>query len=214
MMPDFSLEDSIAGTVCGLDEVGRGPLAGPVVAACVHIPDRVREMSFMALVQDSKKLSKKRLEELSALIREHCAFAICESSPSEIDQINILQASLKSMRQAYAEMQLRADHALVDGRQTPSHMPCAVTPVIKGDSKSKSIAAASILAKHHRDEIMKRLAEEFPHYGWERNAGYPTREHVAAINKHGVTRHHRKSFRPVAEFLACGETSCQTRFAV
>lgn len=204
-MPDFSLEQSISGNVCGLDEVGRGPLAGPVVAACVYVPEEAYALPFVSEIKDSKKLSKTKLAELYALITEHFTHAICEVSPQEIDQINILQASLLAMKNAYTQVSCTAlHHALVDGRQIPKGLPCGATPVIKGDNISTSIAAASVIAKVHRDRTMKKLAEAHPHYGWESNAGYPSPQHLAAIDVHGITEHHRKSFAPVKNFLEFG----------
>ncbi|MCB1531276.1 MAG: ribonuclease HII [Alphaproteobacteria bacterium] len=205
-MPDFSLEDAIDGPVCGLDEVGRGPLAGPVVAACVYIPDHVRPLPFIGEIRDSKKLSEAKLESLNTLISEHCAFAVTEITPQEIDEINILQASLKAMATSLERMSVSIRHALVDGNRCPAHMPCPATPVVKGDSVSTSIAAASIIAKAHRDRIMRALAQEHPHYGWESNVGYPSPQHLAGIDAHGITNHHRKSFAPVRNFIEFGST--------
>lgn len=199
-MPDFSLENEIGGLVCGLDEVGRGPLAGPVVAACAYVPDDIREMDFIDEIQDSKKLSKSKLLRLYGLITEHCTYGIGQCSPAEIDEMNILQASLEAMRRSYVDMGLECGHALVDGNKLPD-MPCPASAVVKGDGKSVSIAAAAIVAKVTRDRIMAELAADFPHYGWERNAAYPTAEHKAALLEHGVTPHHRKSFAPVRRLL-------------
>lgn len=211
--PDFSLENSIEGIVCGLDEVGRGPLAGPVVAACVYIPKEKYKLDFVAEITDSKKLAFLKLEELSARISEHFHFSIAEVSPQEIDEINILQASLKAMRKAFDKTGVAARHALVDGNHCPK-LPCPAMPVIKGDSISVSIAAASILAKVYRDRLMEKLAAEHPHYGWESNAGYPTRDHLAAIDRHGITSHHRRSFAPVRNFIEFGRTERQAEMAV
>lgn len=198
--PDFSFEDGIGGIVCGLDEVGRGPLAGPVVAACVIIPSHLRELSFISEIRDSKKLSSRKLEQLSAQIIETLPHTIAEISPAEIDRINILQASLQAMALACRKIGA-VDHALVDGNKAPALLPCPATTVIKGDSRSVTIAAASIIAKVYRDRLMERLSAEFPHYGWERNAGYPTADHLAAITRHGITPHHRQSFGPVRRFI-------------
>ena len=196
-MPDFTLEDAHGGLVCGLDEVGRGPLAGPVVAACVYISAECRTLPFIGDIKDSKKLRHPKRLSLDALIRQHCAWGIGQCEPEEIDAINILQASLKAMERAYAAMNAPADLALIDGNRLPKSLPCAGKAVVKGDGISTSIAAASIVAKVHRDKIMGQLAAEFPQYGWERNAAYPTAEHLAAIQIHGVTPHHRRSFGPV-----------------
>ena len=222
--PDFSIEDGFDGPVCGLDEAGRGPLAGPVVAACVYIPPDLRAAEWMTHVTDSKKLSHIKLEMLYAAITENCAFGIAEIAPQEIDRINILQASLKAMEisfSSFLHMQesisamapgpsmdpgLRRDdgngwHALIDGNRIPANLPCRASAIVKGDSKSKSIAAASILAKVTRDRIMRKLAAEFPHYGWDSNVGYPTEAHRNAISLYGITIHHRRSFEPVKGFL-------------
>ena len=198
-MTDFSLEDQCDGIVCGLDEVGRGPLAGPVVAACVVIPKDKRMLDFISEIQDSKKLSAKKREELYDKITTHFPYAISEITPEEIDDINILQASLKAMKTAHDTLD-NIEYALVDGNKAPQ-LSSQTTTVIKGDSKSKTIAAASIIAKVHRDRIMLTLSKQYPHYGWSNNSGYPTKQHRAAIQEHGITPHHRKSFAPVRNFI-------------
>ena len=198
-MPDFSYEDKCDGIVCGLDEVGRGPLAGPVVAACVVIPRDMRELNFVTDLNDSKKLSLKKREYLYDKIMEHFPCAITEISPQEIDEINILQASLKAMKLAHDNVG-NIEYALVDGNKAPD-LNSQITTIVKGDSKSKSIAAASIIAKVHRDRIMCELDKEFPHYGWANNAGYPTKQHREALETHGITTHHRKSFAPVRRII-------------
>ncbi|MCC6598264.1 MAG: ribonuclease HII [Alphaproteobacteria bacterium] len=199
--PDFCLEDGFNGPVCGLDEVGRGPLAGPVVAACVHIPEDSRTLPFVPRIRDSKKLSTIKLGELNTLIRQHCLWSIAEIGPEEIDEINILQASLKAMRLACAGAGQTFAHALVDGNRTPHALPCPASAIIGGDARSISIAAASIIAKAHRDALMRELHAQHPYYGWDRNAGYPTAEHREAIMRHGITRHHRRSFGPVRGYI-------------
>ncbi len=198
-IPDFSLEDQYDGVVCGTDEVGRGPLAGPVVAACVVIPQHLRGLSFVKEIKDSKKLSHAKRYKLFEAITENFPFALSEISPMKIDEINILQASLLAMKNACESVE-GIDHALVDGNKAPN-LSCAITTVVKGDSKSVSIAAASIVAKVHRDQIMTKLALEYPAYGWESNAGYPTKVHIAALEQHGITKHHRKSCGPVRKLL-------------
>ena len=198
-IPDFSLEDQYDGIVCGTDEVGRGPLAGPVVAACVVIPQHLRSLPFVKEIKDSKKLSHTKRCKLFEAITEHFPYAISEISPAKIDEINILQASLLAMKTSCEEIG-EIDHALVDGNKAPD-LSCSITTVIKGDSKSISIAAASIIAKVHRDQIMTKLALEYPYYGWESNAGYPTKAHIAALEQHGITPHHRKSFSPVRRIM-------------
>lgn len=227
--PDFLIEDQFTGNVCGLDEVGRGPLAGPVVAACVIIPRNERHHDFIADIRDSKKLSFKKLVYLNDKIIEHFPHTITEISPQEIDEINILQASLKAMQQAFFSLchperrdavpqskdlslagkrdpsiLLRYSRddivAFVDGNKAPK-LPCPVTTIVKGDSKSVTIAAASIIAKVYRDRLMTRLALEYPYYGWERNVGYPAPEHLAALKNHGITPHHRKTYAPVRRII-------------
>lgn len=197
-MPDFAYEDRHEGLVCGLDEVGRGPLAGPVVAACVVIPHDQRHHDFIRGINNSKKLSKQKRAALSKLILSLFPSAIVEIGIAEIDRINILQASLLAMRQSCERVHQREplSHALVDGNKSPQ-LPCPSTTIVKGDDKSISIAAASIIAKVHRDTLMENLAKQFPHYGWEKNAGYPTADHIAALDRHGITMHHRRSFGPV-----------------
>jgi len=202
-MPDFSFENQHTGLICGIDEVGRGPLAGPVVAACVVIPTEKRELDFIQQINDSKKLSDSKKEYLYNCITKHCLYAVHEISPQEIDQINILQASLKAMKESYNALSTKFEitHALIDGNKAPE-MPCPTTTVVKGDSKSKTIAAASIIAKVHRDRIMKELSKEYPQYGWDKNAAYPTKQHREAILQYGITPHHRRSFRPVANMVS------------
>jgi ribonuclease HII len=215
MVPDFSIESSINGDVYGLDEVGRGPLAGPVVAGCVYIPLEKRTLDFVSSIRDSKTLSEKKLHALDDQIRAHFIWGIGECSPQEIDNINILQASFLAMERAFLNMKEAPSPqwgegwgegdkitALIDGHILPKSFPCPARAIKKGDSLSISIAAASIIAKVARDKIMSDLAQMHPYYGWERNAGYPTAEHIAALNLHGVTDHHRRSFGPVQEALS------------
>ncbi len=203
-MPDFSLEERYGNLVCGLDEVGRGPLAGPVVTACVYIPLEKRTLPFIAGLRDSKALSRTRLEYLEPFIKTHCIWAVAECSVEEIDRLNILQASLHAMEKSFAKLpaEICKDmSALIDGNHLPKNLPCPAYPVIKGDSISTSIAAASILAKLTRDRIMEKLHIQYPHYGWNTNVGYPSPAHKKALIEHGVTPHHRKTFAPVREQL-------------
>lgn len=190
--------------VCGIDEVGRGPLAGPVVASCVYIPEQKRRKHFLRDVNDSKKLPAKAREVLYESIREHCLYGIGVVTSEEIDTFNIHHATLLAMSRAYEALHndfgIRPEVALVDGRFKPK-IPCNCEAITKGDSISITIAAASIFAKVTRDRMMARLHEEFPYYGWERNAGYGTPEHLAGIKIYGVTPHHRRSFAPVREAL-------------
>lgn len=200
LQPDFSYEDRYEGPVCGLDEVGRGPLAGPVVAACVHIPHAQRRLEFVSHIRDSKKLSPQKLEMLYASITEHFVWAVAEVSPQEIDRINILQASLKAMALAMQASEKTYAHALVDGNKLPV-LPCPASAIIKGDSHSVSIAAASIVAKVTRDRMMHALHLEYPYYGWDRNAGYPVKAHLQAIERYGITPQHRRSYAPVQRYI-------------
>jgi ribonuclease HII len=185
--------------IAGIDEVGRGPLAGPVVAACVHIPDMT--LPWLGEVTDSKKLTKLKRNKLAALIQDHCVWSIAEISPREIDEMNILQATMRAMENAAHGLSIAPDKIYVDGNRLPPKLPCMAEAVIKGDSKVKEIACASIIAKVYRDDIMERLSNEHPHYGWESNAGYGSAKHLDAIALHGVTIHHRQSFAPVRNKL-------------
>ena len=204
-MPDFALEDFHGGRVWGVDEVGRGPLAGPVVAAVVYIPPEKRGHPVWRDVQDSKKLSPVRREVLFEVIKGQCVYGLGEASVAEIDQINILQATFLAMRRAM-DMVIAANSPpdpflLIDGNRRPKDWPWECQPVVKGDSKSVSIAAASILAKVTRDRMMSQLAQDFPAYGWDRNAGYGTPEHLDALATHGITPHHRTSFSPITQMI-------------
>jgi len=195
--PDFSFETRIGGRVAGVDEVGRGPLAGPVVAAAVvlqagHVPPGLN---------DSKKLSEKRRIQLADLLNNCAEVSIGIATVEEIDQINILHASLLAMTRAIEGLKAAPDHALIDGNFTPNGLRIPATPIIKGDGISLSIAAASIVAKTCRDATMCALAQQYPGYGWDRNAGYPTREHKEALLNLGVTPHHRRSFKPIHNIL-------------
>ena len=216
-MPDFSLEQDLeqelratGGTprglrVIGLDEAGRGPWAGPVVAAAVWLSPPELPKALVGGLDDSKKLSAKAreqlFEELRALGAGRAAIGEGRASVGEIDRLNILQASLLAMQRAAAALAIAADGALVDGRQIPT-LACPARAVVKGDGRSLSIAAASVIAKVSRDRSMAALAAEHPGYGWERNQGYGTAEHRAGIARLGITPHHRRSFRPIREALA------------
>lgn len=176
--------------ICGVDEAGRGPLAGPVCAAAVILPEHLE----IPGLNDSKKLSDKRRRELFPVIREQAlAYGIGFASQEEIDEINILQATFLAMRRALDQLQVRPDLALIDGdRQTDFGLPCKT--IIKGDSLSASIAAASVLAKVSRDDVMLQLAEQYPGYGFEIHKGYGTKAHYAALEALGPSPIHRKSF--------------------
>ena len=192
-MPDFSHETRLGGLVAGVDEAGRGPLAGPVVAAAAILPQNLPE-NLAAQINDSKTLTPaKRLEILAALHAAGAQFAVAAASVTEIERINILQASLLAMRRAITRLPCAPDHVLVDGNKLPlCAIPC--TAIIGGDAICLSIAAASIAAKVLRDRLMLRLAARYPAYGWAQNAGYAAALHRAAILSHGPTPHHRMSF--------------------
>lgn len=183
--------------VCGVDEVGRGPLAGPVVACAVCLPVDMPKKVTRRL-KDSKQIEREEREELSAILREMVAYCVGQADVEEIDRINILRASHLAMLRAYEGLPSRPGYALVDGNQAPN-LPCPITCIIGGDAISLSIAAASIIAKVARDQIMRELAVTHPVYGWETNVGYSTRGHLTALKEHGPTPYHRRSFRPVYE---------------
>lgn len=187
--------------VAGTDEVGRGCLAGPVVACCLCFKENVPN-ELLSQIRDSKKLSPKKREILAEQIKQHAYYKIAEISVEIIDEINILQASLKAMEQAYIELshEIKPKFLIIDGNKNIKIDIPSFT-VIKGDDKSLSIAGASILAKVHRDQLMKELAVDSPHYDWENNAGYGTKKHLAGIQKQGITNHHRKSFAPVKNWI-------------
>jgi ribonuclease HII len=194
-MPNFAREAALGDLVCGIDEVGRGPLAGPVVAAAVILDRRRMPRSLRTGIDDSKKLTPAEREEYATALRSCALIALGAAAVSEIDRINILRASLLAMRRAVAALPERPTAALVDGNQAPS-LPCPVYTVIGGDGLSLSIAAASIIAKVARDRLMQRLALRYEGYGWATNVGYGTPEHQAAIVRLGLTPHHRLSFQP------------------
>lgn len=181
--------------ICGVDEAGRGPLAGPVTAAAVILPEDIPR-AIKSEIRDSKKMTTKQREDLFEPIRQICIYAIAEANVAEIAQYNILWASMLAMKRAVENLPVQSHIALIDGNRSPQ-LFCKAVPIIKGDDKSLSIAAASILAKVTRDRLMKKLAVEHPGYGWERNAGYGTAEHLAALKHLGKTIWHRDSFAPV-----------------
>ena len=175
----------------GCDEAGRGPLAGPVFAAAVILPADF----YHPLLNDSKKMTEKAREQLRPIIeREALAWAVEEVSAEEIDAINILNASIAGMQRAVRKLKIKPEFLLIDGNRFKPFDDYRYQCVVKGDATFASIAAASVLAKTYRDEHMRLLAQEFPQYGWEKNMGYPTKEHIEAIIRHGYTPHHRKSF--------------------
>lgn len=196
-MPLFSQLEAEEGLICGVDEAGRGPLAGPVSAAAV-ILDPARPLDGL---NDSKKLSERQRERLAPLIRERAlAWSVAYASAAEIDSLNILQATLLAMRRAVVGLDIRPDRVLVDGLYCPD-TGIASLAIVKGDAKVAAIAAASILAKTARDQLMLQLHEQYPHYGFAIHKGYPTAAHLAALREHGVSDVHRRSFKPVRESL-------------
>lgn len=196
--PDFSHEQAAGlGKIAGVDEVGRGPLAGPVTAAAV-ILDPARLPQGLA---DSKVLTASRREALFYQLMDMAQVSVAHASVAEIDSLNILRASHLAMERAVAGLTCASDHVLVDGNLIPSDLQGRATAIVKGDAKSLSIAAASIVAKVTRDRLMVDLASQFPGYGWAENAGYPTKQHLSALLNLGVTPWHRRSFKPVHNIL-------------
>jgi ribonuclease HII len=200
-MPTLRLETEAGGIVCGIDEAGRGPLAGPVVAAAVVIDPAKMRRKLQRAINDSKVLTRGTREQLYGEIRGCAAVGVGAASTAEIDRINILRATLVAMARAVAALGVRPDLALVDGN-VPPKLDCPVRTVVGGDGISLSIAAASIVAKVMRDQLMLRLAQRYPGFGWEHNAGYSTDEHFDAMGRLGVTPHHRRSFEPVSNILS------------
>ena len=182
----------------GIDEAGRGPLIGRVYAAAVILDPQVEPHP---LLNDSKKLSAKNRNSVLKSILEYADVFVASASEREIEQINILQASHLAMVRAVAGLKKKPDYVLVDGNLIPQDLGIPATAVIKGDAQSLSIAAASIVAKVKRDLVMSDLAQHYPGYGWEKNAGYPTTEHLKALQDLGVTPHHRRTFRPIHNIL-------------
>ena len=202
--PDFSIESSYSGIVVSIDEAGRGPWAGPVVAGAVILKKKGAPKG----INDSKLLSRTQREELYDRICNVAATSVGIATVEEIEQLNILGATKLAMVRAYMGLGVEAEIALIDGNQPPQ-LPCLTRYVIKGDSQCLSIGAASIIAKVTRDRMMSELAEAHPGYGWERNAGYGTRQHQDGILKHGLTPHHRRRWKPIMKIL--GEMPEETR---
>ncbi len=205
-MPDFLLEDEINGFAAGVDEAGRGPWVGPVVAGCAVFLSRGVDERLLQNLNDSKKLSKKKREMLYDLLQQEKAkgtmlIGIGEASAAEIDNINILNASFLAMKRAIAAAGAKPDLVLVDGNREPKDFGFKTKAVVKGDAKSYSISAASILAKVYRDRLLEEMAQKYPGYGFEKNAGYGTKAHIEGLKQFGVTPEHRKSYAPVKEFL-------------
>lgn len=205
-MPDFEFENTLNCPVAGIDEAGRGPWAGPVVAGAVVFADRYLPLSLLDGLDDSKKLTVKKREILYQQLFEAkekglLSIGIGEASAREIDELNILQATFLAMKRAFLALPQKPEWALIDGNRLPREFPCRTQAVIKGDGKSLSIAAASVVAKVYRDHLMARLAEKYPYYGFEKNAGYGTAAHIAALAEYGITPEHRLSYRPIRELL-------------
>lgn len=189
---------AISGRLAGVDEAGRGPLVGNVVAAAVILnPD-----SPIVGLNDSKKLTEKKREKLAVLIKQHAlAWSVSSVSPAEIDELNILWASMKAMKLAVDGLGVHPDHAFIDGNRCPKDLRCHATAIVKGDARVAEISAASILAKVERDAQMLSLHQQFPHYGFDKHKGYPTKAHFAALDELGPCSEHRKSFGPVKKFF-------------
>jgi ribonuclease HII len=200
-VPDLALERACDGLVAGVDEAGRGPLAGPVLAAATIIDTRCITEDLLSAIDDSKRLTPACREAVFAALPACAQIGIGAASVAEIDALNILQATMLAMRRAVAALRVVPDLVLVDGNRVPPALPCAAQPVVGGDGISISIAAASIVAKVVRDRAMARLALRHPGFGWEHNAGYGTADHRSALEMLGPTQHHRRSFAPVAKFF-------------
>ncbi len=198
MTPDYLLEQKLPyDRIAGVDEVGRGPWAGPVTAAAVILdPTRIP-----GGLNDSKKLSAKRRAALSEQLLTVAEVGIGVASVEEIDEHNILQATYLAMRRAIAALPASPDYALIDGNRVPADLSCPAEAVVKGDGRSVSIAAASIVAKVNRDTYMAEISRAHPEYGWETNKGYGTPAHQLSLSCHGVTPHHRRSFKPIHNIL-------------
>lgn len=198
-MPNLDIEKSYPHKiVCGVDEVGRGCLAGDVYACAVILPEDFPE-EILNQLNDSKKLSAKKREYLSEEIKKNAIWSIGIASVKEIEKINILHAAMLAMARAIDGLNKFPDIALIDGNRTPKDLLCESQTIVKGDAKSCSIAAASIIAKVDRDKKMAELAKEFPYYAWEKNAGYGTKAHMEGIDKHGITPWHRQGFAPIKQ---------------
>ena len=182
--------------IAGVDEVGRGSLIGPVYAAAVILNKKIDKK----LLKDSKTISKGKREILSKYIKKNSIWVICKASVKEIDKINILQASLLAMRRAIKKLKKKPTQVLIDGNKVPDLKNYNIKAVIKGDQKVSSISAASIIAKVARDRFITTLAINNKKYGWEQNFGYGTKQHLKAIKKYGVTKHHRRSFSPISKY--------------
>lgn len=198
-MPNFEIEKSFKPKiVAGVDEAGRGPWAGPVVAAAVIFED---ESKIPSGINDSKKISKKKRDELFEYITKSAIYGVGIVGAEEIDSMNILAATKLAMQKALDSLSKSPQVVLVDGNQKIIYKNAKVITIVQGDSKSISIAAASIIAKVTRDKIMEQLHQEFPYYNWAKNAGYGTADHIKALAENGITEHHRKSYAPIKKLI-------------
>lgn len=205
-MPSFEWEDRLGYMVAGVDEAGRGPWAGPVVAGAVIILDRNLDKELLSGLDDSKKISAGKREILYVKLFEEEAkgkvsIGIGLACNKEIDELNILQATFLAMKRAMAELKQIPRFALIDGNKIPIGFPCEAKPLIKGDSLSFSISAASIVAKVYRDRLMCEYAKKYPYYSFEKNAGYGTKLHVDGLEAYGITPIHRKSYAPIKKYI-------------
>jgi ribonuclease HII len=196
-MLERAFDAQFGARIIGIDEAGRGPWAGPVVAGAVMWPEGA---TLPDALNDSKKLSAKKRDALYDIVTTQAHYSIGIASAAEIDQMNILQATLLAMQRAYDALNVTPDCALIDGNKTPS-LPCPAQAIVKGDGKSPSIAAASIIAKVTRDRMMADLARTYPEYGFERHAGYGTAQHSHALAEHGPCPAHRRSFAPIRTLI-------------
>ncbi len=209
-MPTWEIENTYNGIVCGIDEAGRGPWVGPVVAGAVVFLNKNIEPELLQNLNDSKKLSAAKREKLyDLLLSEEKKGKICcgigMASAQEIDELNILQATFLAMSRAAEKLSIKPQFALIDGNRLPKQFLCQTACYISGDARSYSIAAASILAKVYRDRLLKELAQKYPFYGFEKNAGYGTKDHIAGIREHGLISEHRKSYKPIKNFMETGQ---------
>ena len=205
-MPDFSLENEENGFVAGIDEAGRGPWVWPVVAGCVVFVNRDVNPYLLDNLNDSKKISKKKREKLYEILMEekqkgNLLIGIGEASSKEIDEFNILNATFMAMNRALENSLAKPLLVLVDGNKVPKGLNIKAKAIVKGDRRSYSISAASIVAKVYRDKLMEEMAKKYPFYGFDKNAGYGTKEHIEALDKYGITPEHRKSYAPIKERL-------------
>ena len=207
VMPSFEFEDKLNGLVVGIDEAGRGPWAGPVVAGAVVFLKKNIDNFLLDNLNDSKKLSIKKREILYDKIMQakekgDLLVGIGQASAEEIDNMNILQATFLAMQRAFGALECKPDFAIVDGNQKPKGLSCDCMTLVKGDALSYSVAAASVVAKVYRDKIMADLAKRYPYYGFEKNAGYGTKAHVVGLNEYGIISGiHRISYKPIQEIL-------------